>query len=176
MLLLVESVMAQHVRKAQFEKPTISVEVKLSYDRIHPGMACLALVILDVQNGWHINSAQPSDENLIGTSIDIARSRVIDSVSIVYPPGIGKKFDFSDAPLEVYTETVPIPIRLFIASNAHPGRYSLPLSIRYQACNDNVCLAPATITSVIKLQIAKTNQPISRINKQIFDPYRQMEQ
>jgi DsbC/DsbD-like thiol-disulfide interchange protein len=141
---------------------TLSVRVEVSPERIHPGTDCHVRFMITIRNGWHINSPAPSDENLTGTSIEIARIPGIDSTILHYPEPVERRLDFADAPLQVYDEAVTIPARLYLAANLEPGTYTLPVVITYQACNNVVCLAPATIHMTIPLRVVPVDSSGSR--------------
>lgn len=156
------------------DKKKIAVQVKLSLDRVHPGSACFAMLIVNIQDGWHINSTTPLEENLIGTSVEIQKRKVIDSTDIHYPKGIERKFGFADTPLDVYEGTIQILIKLSVATDVKPGTYSVPATIHYQACNDNLCLAPASVRIDISLRIVSRGEPVSRINPKLFEGYQEV--
>lgn len=153
------------------DKKKIAIQVKLSQDKVHAGSVCLALLIVNIQQGWHINSASPSEADFIGTSVDIQKSMIVDSVDIRYPKGVERNFGFSDTPLDVYEESVSIFVKLRIASAATRGTHLIPATVSYQACNDNVCLAPTSVRVNIPLTIVSQTEMVSRINQSLFDSY-----
>lgn len=153
------------------DKSKIAVQAKLSHDRVKPGSACFALLVVTIQEGWHINSAIPSEENLVGTSVDVRKTKVIDSVSIQYQPAVERKFDFTDGVLEVYEGTIQILVRLGIRKSARPGAYLIPATVSYQACSNSVCLAPSAVRVNIPVRVTSDGRTIHEINKELFEPY-----
>lgn len=158
-------------RDKSSDKGKITVQAKLSHDRIKPGSVCFALLVVTVQEGWHINSATPSDDNLVATSAEVQRTKVIDSVSIQYPPAVEREFDFTDGVLEVYEGMIKILVRLGIRKSAKLGAYLIPATIVYQACSNSVCLAPSAVQVNIPVRVTSDGRTIHEINKELFEPY-----
>ncbi len=153
------------------DKGKIAVQAKLSHDRVHAGSILKALLIVRIQEGWHINVAHPTEEELIGTSVDVKKTNVIDSVAIRFPNGIERHFDFSETALDVYEGTIKILLTLRIRDNVKAGSYTLPATIDYQACSNSVCLAPASVQIDIPILVAARNQLVHPTNKELFAPY-----
>jgi thiol:disulfide interchange protein DsbD len=89
--------------------------------------------------GWHINSAKPLDSFAIPTvlSFDAATAQLIDAK---YPPHELKSFSFSgDQQIAVYEGTIRIPFTAKVKGE------TIKASLRYQSCNDKVCLPPKTV-------------------------------
>jgi hypothetical protein len=45
-----------------------------------------------------------------------------------------------------------ITVRVRLRDDVPPGPLSLPLRIRYQACNDRACLAPMSLEVPVRLE------------------------
>jgi thiol:disulfide interchange protein DsbD len=165
LVLSVSAAIAQHSGKNQ----KVAVQIKLEQDRVRAGSTGLAILILDIQKGWHINSTTPSDESLIATLVEVKQIDGIGSISIGYPEGIRRQFDFSETPLDVYEGTIQIPIKFSVATTMKPGTYSIPLVVHYQACSTNICMAPASAQVNFHLQVVSKKGRISRINKELFE-------
>jgi DsbC/DsbD-like thiol-disulfide interchange protein len=146
----------------------VSVTAKLSQDGVHGGSYFRAALVVTVRKGWHINSASPSGENLIATSAAFLPPPGLGVADVEYPRGAARRFAFSDRPLDVYEGTVVIKLRIAVASELKPGAYTLPVDISYQACNDDVCLAPATTNVVIPIQVLAPDVTPRPINPGLF--------
>jgi thioredoxin:protein disulfide reductase len=93
--------------------------------------------------GWHVNSHHPSDEYLIPTTLTLAPAAGVHFGEPRYPDGKSLKFAFSEKPLSVYAEEFVIETP---ADWSAPGRPpAISGSVEFQACNDNQCLAPASV-------------------------------
>lgn len=146
----------------------VAVQVKLSHDKVAAGSAIHAMVIVEIHDGWHINSATPSDENQIETAVNIKTIGGIIAQGIRYPQGILRDFGFSDVPLDVYEGSVNILVTLHAAEQTKPGKYLIPMSLAYQACNDNICLAPTSVTIDVPLEIVAEGDDGVPINQELF--------
>lgn len=83
---------------------------------------------------WHSN-AHDAAPGLIPTTITVSPDASVRQID--YPQGKKVKLAFSDQPLNLYTGTPVIPIRLKPGSSG-PVR----VSVQIQACSDSICLAP----------------------------------
>ena len=94
-----------------------------------------------IAHGWHVNSAKPLESFSIPTELTLDPATV-DLVSADYPQHIIRTFAFSaGTKLAVYEGTIQIPF----AAKLKPGASRIHASIRYQACNDNICLPPKSV-------------------------------
>lgn len=94
---------------------------------------------------WHINSARPLAEFAIPTVLELDASTA-DLVSAQYPAHQLKAFDFTNGEkLAVYEGTILIP---FVA-RVKPDTKVIRASLRYQACDNQVCLPPRNATADI---------------------------
>ncbi|HMK39010.1 MAG TPA: protein-disulfide reductase DsbD domain-containing protein [Bacteroidota bacterium] len=135
------------------EEENVSVTARLSHDGVHGGSYVRAALVVSVRKGWHINSASPSDENLIATSAAFSPPAGLAVGEVRYPRGVTRTFPFSESPLDVYEGTVVIFLKITASGEVKPGTYALPVEISYQACNNDVCFAPATATVVIPVHV-----------------------
>jgi hypothetical protein len=96
-----------------------------------------------VAQGLHINSHTPREEYLIPTMFSVPASSGVSLVAASYPPGIDYTLPL-DPPqkLIVYTGEFTIEARIV----ATPGDHLVEAKLRYQACDQNACLPPKTIT------------------------------
>lgn len=146
----------------------VSVTAKLSQDGVHGGSDFQAALLLAIGKGWHINSASPSDENLIATTASFFPPSGLVVTGVRYPRGESKKFAFSDSSLDVYEGTVVIRLRIAAAAELKPGAYALPVDISYQACNNDVCLAPATVKVLIPVLVLPPDVVSTPVNPWLF--------
>jgi DsbC/DsbD-like thiol-disulfide interchange protein len=149
-------------------KENVSITAKLSQEGVRGGSYFRAALLVTVGKGWHINSASPSDENLIATSVVFSPPPGLGVTGVEYPRGVARRFAFSDRPLDVYEGTVVIMLKISAASEMKPGAYALPVDISYQACNNDVCLAPATTKIVIPVQVLAPDVTPTPVNRGLF--------
>jgi DsbC/DsbD-like thiol-disulfide interchange protein len=93
--------------------------------------------------GLHINSHAPKEEFLIPTTFSIPDSTGVHLDSASYP--VGKDFTLPLDPsekLSVYTGEFSIEARIV----SPPGEHLVEAKLHYQACDNNACMPPKTIT------------------------------
>ena len=96
-----------------------------------------------ILGGWHINSVKPLDEFVIPTKLTFENA---DLVKADFPPHELKDFTFSGGKkLAVYEGTIAIPFEAKLKA----GATSIKATLRYQACNDSVCLPPKSVSADI---------------------------
>jgi len=104
-----------------------------------------------IKQGLHINSHTPSDEYLIPTAFSIPDGAGVRLDAATYPSGT--TFTLPVDPtvkLNVYTGEFVIQARIVAAA----GNHLVQGKLRYQACDNNACMPPTTITVPIDV-IAK---------------------
>ena len=107
---------------------------------------------LQLQPGYHINSNSPNEEYLIPLRLT-CDSTAVEAASIHYPQPVVEKSEFSDKPLSVFNGNFEILTKFRRAAKASPGPTFLNGKLRYQACNDKMCLPPKTLEVKIPLLV-----------------------
>lgn len=113
--------------------------------RLAAGGSGEAAVRLDIAEGWHVNANPPSDRFYIGTEVQAEPQDGVAPGKAIYPPGLTKKFEFSQQPLAVYEGSVVVRLPLRAEASAAKGTRTLRARVRYQPCNDRECLQPRTV-------------------------------
>ncbi|MDI6697854.1 MAG: protein-disulfide reductase DsbD family protein [Candidatus Saccharicenans sp.] len=109
---------------------------------------------LTIAPGFHINSNQPGDEMLVPTSAELKKDPAYEVKEIIFPEAKKKKFKFSDKPISVYDGQVTIKIKMELAEDICGTSLEIEGKVRYQACDDEACLRPATIPFAATIKIA----------------------
>jgi hypothetical protein len=107
---------------------------------------------LHLQTGYHVNSNAPNEEYLIPLRLTWDPAAV-ETVAVQYPKPVTEKSDFSDKPLSVYNGNFEILTRFRRSAKASPGPGFLNGKLRYQACNDKMCLPPKTLEVKVPLLV-----------------------
>jgi hypothetical protein len=107
---------------------------------------------LQLQPGYHVNSDKPNDEYLIPLRLSWDAGAV-ETVAVEFPKPALEKSDFSEKPLSVFTGNFEIVTKFKRAPGAVPGPGLLTGKLRYQACNDKMCLPPKNIQVKVPLLV-----------------------
>ncbi|HEY0788670.1 MAG TPA: cytochrome c biogenesis protein CcdA [Thermoanaerobaculia bacterium] len=112
------------------------------------GDAVRGTLAVSIAEGWHINSAHPKDDFSIPT-VATLQSSGIRFEELQYPAHVERPFAFAGGELlAVYEGETLIP---FTGRRTADGAVMIDGSVRYQACNDRVCLPPRTVTTRVEI-------------------------
>jgi hypothetical protein len=99
-----------------------------------------------VAPGQHVNSHTPKDEFLIPTVLTIPAGEGVVLKDAVYPKGVDVTLPINPkTKLNVYSGEFAIDTRIV----AERGNHLVQARLRYQACDNNACMPPKTITVAI---------------------------
>jgi len=149
----------------------VTVDTRLSTDRIVAGSTAQIAVVLHIQEGWHINSNRPTYDYLIGTAFGLRPREGMIISDIRYPMGNQVKLDFAESALEVYEGTITIFTSVRFSEKVPRGVDTLRGTLEVQACNDQVCLPPSVIDVDIPVEIVDSGTPVTPVNRDIFSSY-----
>ncbi len=149
----------------------VEAEVKLSQNVIPAGDSVEAAVMMNIEDGWHVNAHEPTLDYLIGTELTIDEQAGFTVSEMQYPKPERFTFAFAGEPLDVYQGDAPIFFTLATAPDLEPGSYTLTGTLRVQACNDNSCLAPSTLDISIRVEMAAANTGFKSTNQELFTDY-----
>ncbi|MGC1385127.1 MAG: protein-disulfide reductase DsbD domain-containing protein [Candidatus Acidiferrales bacterium] len=140
----------------------------VSLDVVPQGKAFEAAVVVDIQQGYHMNSHTPSEAYLIPTSVTATPPAGFKVVDTIYPPGKQIKFQFSDKPLDVYSGSVTVKLKLAADAGAPVGAARIPVVLRYQACSETTCLPPVKVPVDVKVNVAASGTAAHATHPEIF--------
>jgi DsbC/DsbD-like thiol-disulfide interchange protein len=113
-----------------------------------------AKITFQLKPGYHCNSNTPSEDYLIPLKLTW-NPGPLESTQVVYPKPQMEKYAFSETPLSVYSGDFVIETKFKVAAAANPGTAFVTGKLRYQACNDRMCLPPKTIDVSMPVDIVK---------------------
>lgn len=96
-----------------------------------------------IAHGFHINSHTPKEDYLIPTVFSVPDASGVHLASAAYPDGADFTLPLDPSTkLSVYTGEFAIQTKLI----AERGNHLVQASLHYQACDQNACMPPKTIT------------------------------
>jgi thiol:disulfide interchange protein DsbD len=146
----------------------VKPQVFISLDAVPQGKPFEAAVVVAIQQGYHMNSHTPSEAYLIPTTITATPPSGFKLVDTVYPPGKKIKFQFADEPLDVYSGSVTVKLKLAADANAAVGVTTIPFVLRYQACSESTCLPPVKVPVDVKFTVAAAGSASHPSHADIF--------
>ena len=156
---------------AQDNGSVIQTRVALSTEggMVPAGETIQAAIIATLAPGFHVNAHKPTQKWLIPTELIIEGMKDVAIDSTLYPQPMEKALEFSDgAKLALYEETFTIGLIIRTKKTLAPGKYTLKGVLGYQACNDQMCMAPDEIPVAITFSAGKAGQPVRKTNQTIF--------
>lgn len=126
-------------------------------------------VVAAIKRGYHINAHQVRNRYLIPTELQTDFPAGFSAREISYPPGKLLRFSFSPEPLSVYAGRVTLRVRVDVLGDAPLGPRKLPVALRYQACNDRICLPPVKLPVVVEVRVVPAGTAVRPAHPEIFN-------
>jgi len=141
----------------------------VSLEPVPRGKSFEIAVVVEIAKGFHMNSHKPTDPYLIATTLTPQPPAGFDIAGTIYPEGHQEKFSFSpNKPLNVYTGKVILRLKLTAHPDAALGATMIPITLRYQACNDTTCLQPVKIPVDAKFEVAAAGAKSRAAHTDVF--------
>lgn len=152
----------------------VRAQSMLAVDKIPAGGTFRGAVVLSIADGWHINSHTPTYDYLIATTLELRQREGFIVTDLQYPNGNSLKFGFAEDSLSVYAGNPVIFFSMKISEKAPPGKDTLRAVLEVQSCNDQVCLAPASIDVAIPIEIVSRGESSTPIHDDLFRSYQSL--
>lgn len=141
-------------------KEVVAPQAFVSFDPVARGKSFQIAVVMKIRPGFHVNAREVSADYLIPTDLRAEIPAGFKPGDIVYPKGTLQTFSFSkNKQLNVYTDSIIIHFPLTALPTAPLGDTHLPLKLHYQACSNEICLPPVTLS--LEAVIHVTDKPDS---------------
>jgi cytochrome c biogenesis DsbD-like protein len=153
------------------DKPAASLvkpQTFISLDAVPQGKTFEAAVVVAIEKGYHMNSNKPSETYLIATTLTPMAPAGIKVLDTMYPPGKDTKFPFTEKPLNVYSGTVTLKLKLATDATTPVGDVTIPTVLRYQACSESACLPPVKVPVDVPVKVVKAGTPAHRAHPEVF--------
>jgi thiol:disulfide interchange protein DsbD len=118
------------------------------------GAVATATLTLHLLPGYHCNSDKPKDEYLIPLKLTWTPAP-LEVGDVTYPKPQMEKFSFSPDPMPVFAGDFEVVTHFKVPASAAVGQMVIPGKLRYQACNDRMCLQPKTIDVSLPVDIIR---------------------
>ncbi|MCY3969644.1 MAG: thioredoxin family protein [Acidobacteria bacterium] len=124
-----------------------------------PGDSVRIAAVINIEDGWHIQSHTPTFDYLIATEIAFELPAAWPRPDVRYPDHIMWQFGFSEDLLAVYEHEAVIHAGFDLPADATAGVVDVSAELLYQACDDIQCLPPITTEATVSLEIGATGEP-----------------
>lgn len=168
--LFVFAAAAQDQRKPLRASDVVKPRAYVSLEPVPRGKIFEIAVVIEVHSGYHIQANKVLEEYLIPATVTAELPAGLRLVSTTYPKSLLKKFTFSEKPMAVYEGKITVRVRVEAQPSAALGPVKIPLVLRFQACNDELCLPPAKLSLTAELQVAPARAASRSVHPEIFKP------
>ena len=148
-------VAAAGVAEAQPNRPRATLHAEASEIAVAAGGAVPLVLGVSLPPDVHVQANRPDDPLLIPTvlTVDIPEGVTVESIS--YPQPSEFRQVGREQPLLVLGPAFEIGVRLHVGDDVPGGLRSVPIVLRYQACNESVCFPPARATAAWTLRVER---------------------
>jgi thiol:disulfide interchange protein len=101
-----------------------------------------------------MNSGKPRTENLIPITVSLEAVPAVTAATAAFPQPIDLKQEGDPVPLSVFEREFAIGLQVSVAADAAAGAHTLPLRLRYQACDEKQCYLPITAPLELTLSVS----------------------
>jgi DsbC/DsbD-like thiol-disulfide interchange protein len=108
----------------------------------------------EIQPGWHIYGLVQTEGGPTPLKVTLDENPSVRSAGAVTASAPIKVHDPSfDLDTEVYEKSVTVYVPTQTKPSARAGKQSVSLSVRFQSCDDRVCLPPRTVHLAVPVEI-----------------------
>ena len=155
--------------KAQTNGPVVTATTLLSVNKAVQGGTFQAAIVTKVADGFHVNAHKPTEKWLIPTELTTAALVGVSVEPALYQKPVEKVLAFSGSDkLALYEGTFTVGLIVKVAKTLSPGKYTLKAVLGYQACNDQMCMAPDEVPVSIVFEVVKARSASKTVNREVF--------
>src|SRR5262249_3973729 len=129
------------------------VHPSVAHVSLQAGGSAVATVHLEVLAGWHVYSDPPPLDYNIPTEGKIAPAFGVTAARPASPRAKLEKGAGDEQAMSVYDGARDVPVTLTAAATAPNGAHALQGTLRYQACNDQMCLPPVEVPFALDVDV-----------------------
>lgn len=132
---------------AQMLRPDIKVAATPIAGPVKAGGTVTVRLSVRLPPDVHVQSDKPRDPSLIPTALTLLPPAGFSVDKITYPKAVDLSQSGRAEPLAVFGGEFIIEARIAALEGIPPGEHQVEATLRYQACNQSVCFAPARATA-----------------------------
>lgn len=167
-MLFVLPISGIQARGLQNSSSVVQVRGFSSLEPVHAGSLLTVAVAVKIKPGWHVNAHEGLPDGFIPMTFSLGPEAPASLVEARFPEGEKKALGGMAQAFMVYEKGVTFFADVRLDKKLPTGTLKLPFRLRVQACNDQVCLAPAVVSGSIGLKGAGLGSPVAPINESLF--------
>ena len=114
------------------------------------GKPLTILVVLTIADKYHLQGHDAKDP-YIPTVVTVGQTKGFKPGKTVYPASVVK--EFTGEKLPVYEKKILIKVPVTPDATVKPGKYTLPITVSYQGCNEQSCYPPTKTTVQVDVNV-----------------------
>ncbi len=108
---------------------------------------------ISVGKEYHVHSNPAANRQYISTEVKFEATDKIAIGKASYPKGTPYRLKGSPTEISVYSGRFEILVPVTISSDALKGKAELKGTLRFQACNDQICFFPKNLPFTVPVQV-----------------------
>ena len=153
---------------AQLRRVPVELVTLVATDTVPAGSTVRGALQVTLPEGLHVQSNKPRDPALIPTELLLEPPTGVRGVEVVFPKAVDFPQEGLPEPLLVFDRAFTVGVQLTVAANLAPGPHIVPFTLRYQACNDKVCFAPASAQGAWTLDVVPAGTAATAQHAAVF--------
>jgi DsbC/DsbD-like thiol-disulfide interchange protein len=131
----------------------------LKSDSVKPGGKVLATLTATIQPGWHMYSLTTPKGGPNPTTVTLADNPAIAGLKIFQPKPTSQMDSAFKLETETFEKELPLLLEVTTKPDAGAGSVDLEAQVRYQACQNTLCLPPKRKSAKTSLKIEASAKP-----------------
>ncbi len=137
----------------QTDEPIVTVKVIPGEQSFKRGQSNPLTLEISIRPPYHINADLPTEDYLIGTTVDFKSVPGATYTKIIFPPAEMRQLGFSENPLAVYEGTIKVEAEVSLGAEFKEDEIEITGAVGYQACDDRSCLPPDEAAFSLKVPV-----------------------
>jgi DsbC/DsbD-like thiol-disulfide interchange protein len=139
---------------------------------VSPGGRAPVQFTFRVQSPYHINSNQPTSEELIPTQLHFSLPGEVAIGKMQYPAGKLMSFPFDpNVKLSVYSGDIVIRGVVVAPTQSSTGTYTIHGELKYQACDNNSCYPPKKLPFTFNVKVGTRSAAVRKARPTATSPH-----
>jgi hypothetical protein len=119
-----------------------------------PGATLEVRLSVTVKKGFHVQANPASEPYLVPVRLEMEAPPFLRLAKPVYPRGKPYRLAGAESDLSTYAGTFEVRLPLEAPADAQPSEVTLKGRLHYQACDDRICLSPASVPVSLLVKVA----------------------
>ena len=159
---------AQDSAKPLKAADAVRTQIYVSLAPVPQGRTFEIAAVAQVAPGYHVQANKVLEEYLIPLTVTPELPAGFRLLDTAYPKAQLVKFPFAAKPMAVYEGRFVVRMKLQAEAGAPAGPVKIPMTLRFQACNSELCLPPARLPLTVEFEVAAAGTAAKPAHSEIF--------